>query len=545
MDNNIETNRSGLANQGPEKGLSDHVEQLQKPNALVDLAQLGTEQEHSLGTLEALRIYRKGVMFCVLITLSIIMRMYDIGIVNSFFALPAFRNRYGFPVPGNPAAGKQIPAPWQVALGIASLVGQVIGAMLVTWPMEWYGRRKTLAACLCMTAALTFMQVFAPSIQVLTASEYLSGVVWGSYQVLIPTYSAELLPTVLRPYLAAYIAVNYDIGQFIIAGVTKGFDNWTSQWGYRIPFALQWIWPIIVLPILLFTPESPWWLIRQDRIEEADKALRRLSSPDPKIDVARTLAMIQKTDLYERKVQEGTSLWDCFKGASLRRTEIVIMIFFVQDFAQSPVSPTYFFEQLGLSTDQAFDMSLGMTSVQLVCALCTAFMLRFYGRRSIFTLGITALCALQLIVGCLDLAPNYTTNHSFAWGQISLLIIGTAIYNLSIGPICYSILTEVPSIKLRSKTVGVAIAVDALCGIVTGIVLPYLINPGEANARGKTDFLWGGISVISVLWCFFRLPETKHRTFEELDYMFENKVPTRRFKGYVIDEDVLRNDLEE
>jgi SP family general alpha glucoside:H+ symporter-like MFS transporter len=534
----IETNHGGTDG----KVYSHHLE---KSDTLVDMAQLGTDQEHSLGTLEAVRIYRKGVMFCVLITLSIIMRMYDIGIVNSFFALPAFRERYGFPVPGNPAAGKQIPAPWQVALGIASLVGQVIGATLITWPMEWWGRRKTLAFCLCMTAALVFMQFFAPSIQVLTASEYLSGVVWGSYQVLIPTYSAELLPTVLRPYLAAYIAVNYDIGQLMIAGVTKGFDNWTSEWGYRIPFAIQWMWPIIVLPILVFTPESPWWLVRQDRLEEANKALHRLSSPDPKVDIGRTLAMMQKTDLYERKIEEGASIWDCFKGSSLRRTEIVIMIFFAQDFAQSPISPTYFFEQLGLSTDQAFDMSLGMTSVALVCGLCTAFMLRFYGRRSIFTMGIGILCFLQFIVAFLDLAPNYTSNSGFGWGQVSLLIVATAVYNLSIGPICYSILTEVPSVKLRSKTVGVAIAVDAVCGIVTGVAVPYLISPGEANARGKTDFLWGGVSILSVLWCFFRLPETKHRTFEELDYMFENKVPTRAFKGYVIEEEVLKHDLEE
>ncbi|KAH8799444.1 hypothetical protein F5884DRAFT_812096 [Xylogone sp. PMI_703] len=55
----------------------------------------------------------------------------------------------------------------------------------------------------------------------------------------------------------------------------------------------------------------------------------------------------------------------------------------------------------------------------------------------------------------------------------------------------------------------------------------------------------GGLSVFSFLWCFFRLPETKHRTFEEIDYLFEHKVPTRKFKGYVIEEDNLRHNLEE
>jgi SP family general alpha glucoside:H+ symporter-like MFS transporter len=285
-----------------DKNHADHVENtttavsLEKREAvLIDMAQDGTEFEHDLETMEALKIYWKGVMFSILITLSIIMRMYDIGLITSFFALPSFRNRYGIEVAGH---GKQIPASWQVALGIAATAGQVIGAFLVSYPMEWIGRKRTLAICLVLTACLTFMQFFSHSIQVLTASEYLSGVVWGSYQVLIPTYSSEILPTVLRPYLAAWINLNYVVGQLIIAGITTAFSTWTSSWGFRIPFALQWIWPCIVLPTLLFCPESPWWLIRQDRVEEAESALRKLSSSHPKLDVAKTLAMMQKTGLY-------------------------------------------------------------------------------------------------------------------------------------------------------------------------------------------------------------------------------------------------------
>ena len=519
-----------------------HVSTEKREAMMVEMAQDGTDFEHNLTLREAIRIYRKGVMFAFLITLSIIMRMYDIGIINSFFALPAFQQRYGTLVPGH---GLQIPAQWQVALGIASLVGQVIGAMLVTYPMEWIGRKKTLVISLLMTSCLTFMQFFSPSIQVLAASEYLSGVVWGSYQVLIPTYSSEILPNVLRPYLAAWISVNYDIGQLIISGITTAFDTWTSQWGYRIPFAIQWVWPCIVLPTLIFCPESPWWLLRHDRVEEAEKALKRLSSPDPKVDLDKTMAMMQKTSILEAKIEEGTTVWDCFKGASRYRTEIVIMVFFAQDFAQSPVAPTYFLEQLGLTTKQSFDMSVGMTSVALVCSLCTGFILRYFGRRAAFTMGITVTCIFQNLVGFLDLAPNWPgDNNSFGWAQTALLIASTAFYNLTIGPMAYSILTEVPSMRLRSKTVGLAIAVDAVCGIVTGVALPYLINPGEGNARGKTDFLFGGISLISIAWCWFRLPETKHRTIEELDYMFEEKVPTRKFKGFVIDREVLKHDLE-
>lgn len=76
--------------------------------------------------------------------------------------------------------------------------------------------------------------------------------------------------------------------------------------------------------------------------------------------------------------------------------------------------------------------------------------------------------------------------------------------------------------------------IDAMTGLVTSVIGPYLLNPGAANAGAKIEFLYGGISVFSLIWCIFRLPETKGRTFEELDILFERKVPARKFKKYVI-----------
>ena len=78
--------------------------------------------------------------------------------------------------------------------------------------------------------------------------------------------------------------------------------------------------------------------------------------------------------------------------------------------------------------------------------------------------------------------------------------------------------------------------IDAMTGLVTSVIGPYLLNPGAANAGAKIEFLYGGISVFSLIWCIFRLPETKGRTYEELDILFERKVPARKFKTYVIED---------
>ena len=473
-----------------DKTLDQQEHEMVQDKVLIDQAMGGTDIEHNLGTMEALRIYWKGVLLVTLMTLTIVMRGYDASVAPSFSALPSFQNRFGTPVPGH---GNQVPARWQSALGIATTVGQVPGSILATYPMEYFGRKKTLIVYLCLTAAIIPMQTFAPSIGVLVAGEYIGGLILGSYQVLIPTYSSELLPVVLRPYLAGAINSAYCIGGLIMAGVTAGFDTWDSEWAYKIPFALQWVWPCIIIPVLLFTPESPWWLIRHDKMDEAAQALNRLGNGnDPRVDFGQTLAMMQKTQLYESKVETGISIWDCFRGAARYRTEIVIMIFFCQDFSLSPISAAYFYEQLGIGTQKAFDMNIGNSAISLFCSLFSAIFLRYFGRRSCFTIGIGILCVLQMLVGFLQLPSSYDSNPGLAYAQISLLYIAGAVYNFTIGPFCYTILSEVPPIRLRSKMIAVSIAFDACYGIVTNFVTPYLVNPGEANARGKVDFLWGG-----------------------------------------------------
>ncbi|KAL1968082.1 hypothetical protein VTN77DRAFT_2212 [Rasamsonia byssochlamydoides] len=498
-----------------------------------DLANRGTAVEHELGYWEAFKIYKKGAFWSMFISLSIIMRAYDIEISGNFYALPAFQKHFGVYYPGH---GWQVPASWQVAMSMGSLVGQIIGAYLVTFPMEGFGRKKTFAVCLVLTAILTCMQFFASSIGVLTASQYLSGIVWGSYCVIATTYASEVLPLRLRGFLTGYINLCYVMGQFIQTGVTRGFINRTDQWAYRIPFAIQWVWPVILLAGLPFAPESPWWLIRQNRMEDAEDSLRRLSQRHEKVDTKETLAMMVKTDQLEREIEVGTTYADCWKGTNRRRMEICMFLFVIQNFSGNPVGfATYFFEQVGLTSEQSFDMGVGLNGMGFVGTLCSAIPLIYFGRRSVYIFGLAFMVATLFTVALLSFAHDYSTNDVYRWVQATLLIVLQFIWQMTLGPLTYVVVCETPSTKLRSKTIALATAIDALTGLVTTVIGPYLLNPGAANAGAKIEFLYGGISVFSLTWCIFRLPETKGRTYEELDVMFERKVPARQFKTYVIE----------
>lgn len=71
--------------------------------------------------------------------------------------------------------------------------------------------------------------------------------------------------------------------------------------------------------------------------------------------------------------------------------------------------------------------------------------------------------------------------------------------------------------------------------ITCNVVNPYMLNPDAGNWKGKTGFFWGAWSFAFFVWTYFRLPEMKGRTYEELDLLFTNKVKTRAFRTAEVD----------
>lgn len=135
-------------------------------------------------------------------------------------------------------------------------------------------------------------------------------------------YAAEVCPVVLRGYLTVYVDIAWIVGQLISAGVVDACQKLDTQWAYRIPFALQWIWPIPLMVMIFFAPESPWWCVRKKKYAEAERALLKLSTQGNGVDPQKTIAEIMHTQEIEREIESGVTYWDCFKGIDRRRTEI-------------------------------------------------------------------------------------------------------------------------------------------------------------------------------------------------------------------------------
>ncbi|CAI7603080.1 unnamed protein product [Penicillium viridicatum] len=482
-------------------------------------AHAAIEKEHNMTAMEALKLYPKAVAWSLLLSCAIIMEGYDVVLIGSFFAYPAFNMKYGELM----SDGKYgLDASWQAGLTNAMSVGQILGLFVNGIVSERYGYRKTLMACLASTVGFIFILFFAPNVQTLVAGEFLMGIPLGVYQTL------TVCPVALRAYLTTYVNLCWVFGQLIASGVLRGLVGNTDQWAYRIPFAIQWVWPVPIFIGVFFAPESPWWLVRKDRREDAIKAVKRLTRADPNFSAEETVSMIVYTNAMEQQTETGASYMDCFKGTDLRRTEIACCVWAVQSLCGSGLMgySTVFYQRAGLADSQSFTMSLAQYAIGVVGTFCSWLFMTYFGRRTLYVGGLAILAVILFVIGFVSVAP---ATIPLSWATGSMLLVYTFVYDSTIGPVCFSLVSEMPSSRLRTKTVVLARNTYNVLNLVTGIIIPFMLNVDAWNWRGKSGFFWGGLCILCFVWSFFRLPEPKGRSYAELDVLFENKVRTREF----------------
>ncbi|KAK4975662.1 hypothetical protein LTR66_010921 [Elasticomyces elasticus] len=494
---------------------------------LIDEAKGATEAELNMTVWEAIKLYPKATAWSVLASTALIMEGYDLVVINSFYAFPAFTEKYGVRLPDG---SYSITAPWQSGLSEGAVVGEMLGLMLTGIVCDRYGYRKTITAALIMVVCFIFVTFFSINIKMLLAGEILCGIPWGVFQTITTAYAAEVSPIALRPLLTTYVNLCWVMGQFIGSGVLRSLVNRTDQWAYKIPFAIQWMWPIPLFVGMVFAPESPWWLVRKGRLNEAERSLRRLTTKgDTSFDPQKTIAMMIHTNELEKQASAGTSYWDCFRGSDLRRTEIACMAWGIQTLAGSGImgGASQFFVQAGLEADKAFDLTMGQYALGAFGTVSAwALMLRF-GRRTLYLVGLAAMFVALMLMGVLSIpGPD---NANAVWASGAMVLIYTFLYDVTVGPVCYCLVAEISSTRLRGKTIVLARNFYNITQIFNFVLTPRMLNPTAWAWRGKAGFFWAGACALCFLWSYFRLPEPKGKTYAELDVLFKRGVPAGKF----------------
>lgn len=484
--------------------------------------------EHGLTNREAFKLYPKAILFSLILSLSLIMEGYDTSLLGSFYAYPVFAQRFGVLADNGTY---QVTSSWQSGLQNGTQVGQILGLMFAGVIADRFGYKKKMLGALISLVGLIFILFFAQNIGMLFAGEVLCGLPWGAFQTLTTTYAAEVSPLILRPYLTTYVNLCWVTGQLISTGVLRGLLNRSDQWAWRIPYAIQWIWPIPIIVGVLFAPESPWWLIRHGRHEDAIRSLRALSSSHRDsmgYDLDDTVAMMVVTNTHEELTRKGVTYWDCLRGVNLRRTEIVCCVWMIQVFCGVWYggNVVYFLQQVGFSSGQSFDFGLGTNAIGWVGTVCSWFIMQRIGRRTLYVSGLAIMFTTLCIVGFMGI-PHPSAGISYA--STAMMIIFVFTYDLTVGPVGYCLVSEIPSTRLRIKSAVLARNSYNIASIIANFLNPPILNPTAWNLRGKGGFIWAAFCLLSLLWSFFRLPEPKGRTPAELDILFEQGVGARKF----------------
>lgn len=324
---------------------------------------------------------------------------------------------------------------------------------------------------------MIFIVFFAPSLSVLAFGEAMCGVSWGVFQTLSTTYAAEVVPAVLRPYVTAYVCMCWGAGILLSSGVVRAVVSVEGDLGWKLPFALQWVWPVPLLIGAYFAPESPWNAVRRNKMDQARDSLHRLrqDTANKAEEVESTLAYIKYTTELEKAETENSSYLECFRGTNLRRTEINCVVWAAQILCGNAILgySVVFLQNAGFSEVQSFNVNISLSACYIIGGIICWFLFPHFGRATIYMSGLSFMFVVLVVIGGLGWADGKSAQLAIG----ILLVISTLCNMITIGPVCYPIVAETPAGRLRYKTIVIGRFVYNLTGIFNNSVTPRMLSP--------------------------------------------------------------------
>lgn len=410
------------------------------------------------------------------------------------------------------------------------------------------GRKPVLGLGFLIKAISTTLQLIATTNSVFFGAMVLNGVSSGTLTTMAFTYIGEVSPTALRGIISAGTPIAICFGGLCAAILTEYAGTQDSRWAYRTGFASEYGFVVVSAVLLPFMPESPWFLVGRGKTKQALGMLQRLSYSE--VDAEGEVKTILNTLEKSRIETSGASYIDCFRRSNLRRTMISVAPSSIQ--ALSGVAfvasySTYYQQLAGFSTQMSFRLFITQQILSIFGNFCSWFLIDRAGRRGLTIWGVALLTVILLITGALAVVAT----PGMIKGTVALLLLYCYLYNATIGASAFTVMTETATPRLRAKTASLAFVFQSALFVSTstlphtlrshtnfslqtmwGFVLPYLFNPNKANLGAKVTFIFGGLSVLCLVYLWFCQPETTGLSYEELDELFINRVPTRKFKDY-------------
>ncbi|MGE0019110.1 MAG: D-xylose transporter XylE [Draconibacterium sp.] len=401
----------------------------------------------------------------------------------------------------------------------SALIGCIIGGLISGIFASKFGRKNTLfiAAVLFLLSALgsgypefLFFQKGTPTMGLLLMFNFyriIGGIGVGLASAVTPMYISEIAPAKIRGQLVSLNQFAIIFGMLVVYFVNWGIANgqsldWINNIGWRWMFLSETIPAVLFGILLLFVPETPRYLSLTNRDNEALKILTRINGPK----IAGEIMADIKASLQHHASAKLFSF-----GRTVIWIGILLSVF--QQFVGINVALYYaprIFESMGAAKDASMMQTVIMGLVNVIFTVVAIFTVDKWGRKPLLIVGSAGMAIGMFAISALAF------NEIIGMGTLVFIIIYTASFMMSWGPITWVLISEIFPNKVRGKAVAVAVAAQWAANYFISSTYPAMME----FSGGFTYGFYGLMSVLSLLFVWKMVPETKGKTLEEMEQLW-------------------------
>uniref|UniRef100_A0A5B6YRR4 Putative polyol transporter 4 n=1 Tax=Davidia involucrata TaxID=16924 RepID=A0A5B6YRR4_DAVIN len=405
-------------------------------------------------------------------------------------------------------------------LSIVSLLGSLAGGRT----SDAIGRKWTmgLAAIVFQTGAA--IMTLAPSFQILMVGRLLAGVGIGFGVMIAPVYIAEISPTIARGALTSFPEIFINIGILLGYVSNYAFSGLPAHTSWRIMLGVGILPSVFIAFALCIIPESPRWLVVQNRVEEARSVLLKTNENEAEVE-ERLAEILVAAGIGNAEKYEEKAVWRELLSPPPPLRRMLITGFGIQCFQQiTGIDATVYYSPTifkgagveGKSNLLAATVVVGVTKTLFI--LVAIFLIDKIGRKPLLymsTIGMTVcLFSLGLTLSLLSGGP-------VGIGLAILSVCGSvAFFSVGIGPVCWVVNSEIFPLRLRAQAVALGAVGNRVC---SGLVTMSFLSVSDAITVGGTFFIFSAISAFSVAFVYKLVPETKGKSLEQIELLFQNE----------------------
>ena len=401
-----------------------------------------------------------------------------------------------------------------------ALVGCIIGAAFAGAASDALGRKKVLIVSAVMFLVSAIGTAVPPNLTFFIIFRIIGGLGVGAASMTSPMYIAEISPARIRGRMVSLnqfaivsgFLVVYFVNYFIALGRT---DEWITQTGWRWMFGSESLPAMMLLILVFFVPESPRWLTKKNREEEALGILTRVDGKEH--------ATSEMAAIKESLVLESGSVGQLFHPGMRIILVIGIVLAVLQQVTGINVVLYYapeLFKNIGFDTESALLQTIIVGLVNIGFTVVAIWTVDKLGRKPLLLLGSAGM-GISLIA----LGLAFYFQQKGVWLLIFMLGY-IASFALSMGPVVWVVLSEIFPTKIRGRAMSIAtIALWIACYIVSQ-TFPMLDKNDvlvEKFNHGFSFWIYALFCLITILFVWRFVPETKGKTLEEIECIWLKK----------------------